>query len=100
MSLRDDLANALYDAYCDGPRLRSEHPDKPEVFRWKIDQIQGDANGSAEMHQEPWLRAADECLRQMEWARSMALSSCCGESECMEMDDGLVTALAPPEWKP
>lgn len=88
MSLREDLANSLYDSYCDGPRFREEYGSE-DIWRFDLSRITGDSGGSAEMNREPWLRVADECIRQMEWARM----------ECRRLPLRGLT-LAPPEWKP
>lgn len=90
MSLREDLANALYDAYCSGPRLRAELSGTK--FRFSISEIRGDRDASAEMHQEPWLLAADECLRQMMWAAGTS------GGESWEADE--THGIAPEGWRP
>lgn len=52
-----ELADWLYDQFSDGPRWRREYGDAPH-WRWTLDRIKGDRDGSDEMHREPWLRLA------------------------------------------
>jgi len=46
-----------------------------------------------------WYRTADECLRQMEWARRQTAESCEEKPYAFHNLEQPIT-LAPPDWKP
>lgn len=88
MSLREDLARRLYEAHW--------APTVALVGRAAVPfENQPDAN------REAWCVAADECIRQMEWARRQGADSV--EASIIEIElakeHGTIT-LAPPDWKP
>jgi hypothetical protein len=54
-------------------------------------------------HDVPWLRAADECIRQMEWARTLHGEQWRGDGRdrtryLVDLDNEPLT-LAPGDWK-
>ena len=102
-SMREELADRLRTVFCDGPGSE---------YQFRVSEIAGDAHGSAEMNQEGWLDMADECIRQMEWTRTVCVSStqALGLSpspippqqmtDWAEITGTLPLTLAPKDWKP
>jgi hypothetical protein len=90
MSLREDLARRLW--------LVVTKPDSASV------QWDASPNGSlAEYEKAPWFIAADECIRQMEWARGIGYRH--AELAAQDADYVLKVnspplTIAPPDWTP
>ena len=82
--LRETLAETLYRAYCG---LHTEYGNPR-----KLADISGDRDASADQHRKPWYRAADECIRQMEWARARRLVPANGTPAPL--------TIAPDDWTP
>ena len=89
MSLRDDLAKRL----C-AMKWSMAGSDGESVVDWEIDAAQGPP--------ATWGDLADECIRQMEWAKQIGHDSATGKNHDVGEwgEGGLPLTLAPEDWKP
>ena len=102
MSLREELAERLYTAYWKPTQLLVSKDIYP-------------FSKQDEAEKRAWLSAADECIRQMEWAR-MEVAKAWDQAEGSgtakgarrilyppaewKYDEGIPLTIAPPDWKP
>jgi hypothetical protein len=91
LSMRQQLARAIYNVVWSRPPYSELALPAP---------VDGNP------HSDPWLRAADECIRQMEWthiASKWANPESLSYSDAMAretLEDGpLKLTLAPADWK-
>jgi hypothetical protein len=80
LDMRQQLARALYNC------IWGAHPYAETALPAPVD---------SNPHDAPWLRAADECIRQMEWSAREAFDSCCHRGPLPQ-----TLTLAPEDWKP
>jgi hypothetical protein len=88
MSLREQLAEKIYCAFWDGkPGIPTEVAVHLAATKHLDSGLPID---------EAWLKTADECIRQMEWARGLYMKS--EGVGPIKVVPGLT--LAPEDWKP
>ena len=92
MTLQEQLARRLGYVY------RLTHGwQEPEVHWGDRGTITETTYHNVWAEQAVWLKVADECIRQMEWAAANGFNHCCSRGLHNPLDP---MTLAPEDWKP